>query len=596
MDRKIIKGNAEIAPAIMFFAGCFVFFYFFYDHHIYFSEQLQIFRMTSDYFLTYFSKPAFLSVYIGDFITQFYCLRGGGAAAITLVLVILWLLVKKLLTRFNAYHPGLLVAMLPVIFSWIALCDIESSLSIIIAAIINVIFSIICISVENGRIRFLTGIIVLPLLYYATGSYFFLFTILIIIFEFSRIECPKGFIKPILILVLSLLLPFCFKGFFLITTDQAYTWLSDNIRNPRIVHYLPLISFPLAVTVTGILFRKLPARINSAVSQSIQSIVIVVLLLSGFRLFADFELEKILNLDYEAYHGRWNNVINLSEKYRMRNNISSYYTNMALGKLGLMPEKLMEYYQPATTGLFIPVNADENYLTITFSNEIYWQLGDVNASQHSVLLGMIFSPRSQSVRLMKRLVDINIVNGEYEVAEKYIGILEKTMFYSQWARNRRKFLHNEEECNRSEWIASKRRIIPDKDLLTRGDEYKKTLEMLVEAHQDNRMAVDYLLCYDLLDKNLSSFIVNLGKYFKPEGKRTLPKVYEEAVLIEIASGRHTPVDFSNYIFNPESIRRIADYTTIYENSKGHGEGLQKEYGETYWFYYHFATLNRSPKP
>lgn len=93
-----------------------------------------------------------------------------------------------------------------------------------------------------------------------------------------------------------------------------------------------------------------------------------------------FHQEKILKLDYKASANRWEDIYELSRKYRLRNNIATYYTNMSLARLGLMPEKLMDFYQPAATGLFIPVNASENYLTITFSNEVYWQLGDVSGA------------------------------------------------------------------------------------------------------------------------------------------------------------------------------------------------------------------------
>jgi len=191
---------------------------------------------------------------------------------------------------------------------------------------------------------------------------------------------------------------------------------------------------------------------------------------------------------------------------------------------------------------------------------------------------------------MKRLVEINMVNREYAVAEKYINILEETLFHRKWAEERRRFLYNEEECDKSEWIAEKRAIIPVRDLLRKGDEYKKNLEMLVMHNPDNRMAIDYLLCYDLFDKNIPSFVRNLETYYR-SGQKALPKVYEEALLIAVASGRNKPEEFRQFAFNPETIRRIAEYTRIFEEHDGNGAFLQEEYGNTYWFYFHFATMN-----
>ncbi len=577
----------------LLFSACFLFFYFLYDNHIYFIEQQQIFLLTPAHFLSYFSRPAFLSSYAGDFLTQFYYLVGGGPLVITALLIALWFLVRKLLSGISGKEQGLFLPLMPLIFSWIALCDIEFPLAVIISLIISVIAILIYVSLKNRRLRIASGVILIPVLYIVAGSYFFVFVIFASLFEIISGENSREKLTAGIFLLFALMIPVSLKSVYLITTGQAYTWVSESARNPGFNDFVPFISLLIAVLITLIPFSKTGFRLPPAGSIIIQTIAAVLLLISGIMVSADFNLEKILSLDYEANHNRWDRVYELSNKYRLRNNLSSYYTNMAMAKLGIMSGELMDHYQPAATGLFIPVNANENYLTITFSNEIYWQLGDVNASQHSALLGMIFSPRSRNSRLMKRLVEINIVNGEYSVARKYLTILDKTLFYREWASERKRFLYNEDECSRSKWISSKRELIPKRDLLKKGNEYKKTLEMLLAANPENRMAIDYLLCYDLLDKNIHSFVKNFRSFYRSEGKTVLPEVYQEALLIEIASGRYKPEDFAGFLFDPENVRRIAEYTTLYEQSKGIGSLLQEKFGKTYWFYYHFATMEEN---
>jgi hypothetical protein len=194
---------------------------------------------------------------------------------------------------------------------------------------------------------------------------------------------------------------------------------------------------------------------------------------------------------------------------------------------------------------------------------------------------------------MKRLAEINIVNGEYEVAKKYLTILEKTLFHRRWAESRRIFLFNEEECSRSPWISLKRSVIPSEDLLKAGNEYRLTLEMLIGSNPDNMMAIDYLLCWDLLIKDLDSFSADLKKHLPPEKSGSLAGVYQEALLIRIVSGRDNRDDYKNYIFDPEKVRRITEYMKIYEETGGNGRKLEPDYGTTYWFYYHFAELKQS---
>ena len=573
------------------FAGCFIFFYFFYNYHLYFIEQLQIFLLTFGHFMTYFSRPAFLSSFLGDFLTQFYYLAGGGPLVITLTLILLWFITRKLINKFTGRDNGSLLPLIPSIFGWIALCDPEFPLAAIIAMIISGLSALLLISLSGARIRRITGILLLPVLYAAIGTHFYLFAILTIGYEFSSGRNKSTIITGIMFLMFSVSLPVIMKGFYNITLIQSFTWIDEITRHQRFVNFLPFLSILFTVIFAWISYDKILSFVGATISALLKFTAISIIFSTGICLNADFTSEKILNLDYKANHERWQDVNGLSQKYMMRNNLSSYYTNMSLGKLNLLSEKLMEFYQPAATGLFIPVNANENYLTITFSNEIYWQLGDVNASQHSALLGMIFSPRSRNVRLVKRLVEINIVNGEYALAEKYIKILEKTLFYHGWAAARRIFLYNEPECKRSAWISSKRAIMPAKDLLKAANEYKRTLEMLIEANPGNKMAVDYLLCYDLLTKDIEAFKRDFRKNSKAEILTALPQVYQEALLIGIASGKESPEEYKKYIFESENVKKIADYTRIYDESRGDGNILKDDFAKTYWFYYHFAKMN-----
>jgi len=585
------KNNVfAIVFIVVFLLTCLIFFAFFYQYHLFFTEQLQIFLLTFDYFLSYLSKPAFLSSYLGDFFTQFYYLIGGGAVVITLTLGLLWFTVTRLLKKINSNNFLILLAIIPVVLGLISLCDTEFPLSNIIALIISVISGLFYISVRSDRARFISGILMLPLIYVIAGSNFYLLTVIAVYYEILHTDKPGRLLHALFICAVTLFIPFALKNSFHITTGQAYTYLSEMTKNPGLKHFLPLISLAITVLIAGLPFDKLSLKFNSSLSLLIQFVVLIALLIGGIRLNADFTLEKILRLDYEASHNRWSEVCDLSERYKMHNNISSYYTNLALSNLGLMPDSLLEHYQPAATGLFIPVNANENYMTITFSNEVYWQLGDVNASQHSALLGMIFSPRSRNARLMKRLIEINIVNKEYAVAGKFIGILEKTMFRRKLASDQRKFLYNEEECARSNWITGKRAMLPLNDMLKKGNEYVKTLRMLADNHHDNKMAIDYLLCYDLLIKDIPSFELDFKKYYSSFGNILLPTVYQEGLLIGIAAGKSGLEDYKQFRFSPVIVKRMTEYTRIFDENNGNGTSLQKEFGTTYWFYYHFATL------
>ncbi|MCX6328615.1 MAG: DUF6057 family protein [Bacteroidia bacterium] len=589
----------EIIIISLFPLACLVFFGVFYRYHIFFEEQLQIFLLTGDHFLSYLSKPAFLSSYAGDFLTQFYYLKWGGAVVITITMLVLWFTVRLVIKKVSDKDYPVLLPIAPVILCWIALCRIDYPVSNVISLIISVLFTLIIFSIKSHRARFLWSVLLTPLLYLIAGSNVFIFCLSVVFYELFKSNSSSGYpmkiLNSLILLGVAVFIPLNIKDEYLLTTGQALTYLSGMTMHPGIINFLPVISVLLIFFLACISFEKVKEKINSLLSVLIQFIILAAILVSGILMTADFTLEKILKLDYIADHGQWNKVRELASQYKIHNDLSAYYTNLALSKLGLMPDELMEHYQPLARGLFIPVDMNQNYITITFSNEVYWQLGDVNASQHSAMLGMIFSPRAQNSRLLKRLVEINIVNGEYAAAEKFIRILEKTLFHRKWAETRRKFLYNEKECSGSEWIREKRAIIPSKDLLKDRNEYLKTLKMLADDHPDNRMAVDYLLCYDLLCKDIRTFVKDFDKYYTHGRNILLPKVYQEGLLIGIASGEYSHEEYSKFRFSPEIVKNMAEYTKLFEENKGKGYALQEKFSKTYWFYYHFATMKTDEK-
>ena len=52
------------------------------------------------------------------------------------------------------------------------------------------------------------------------------------------------------------------------------------------------------------------------------------------------------------------------------------------------------------------------YLTIYAANEVWFALGDMTMAEHAAILGMIFSPHHTGARAVKRLAEINLVNGD----------------------------------------------------------------------------------------------------------------------------------------------------------------------------------------
>ena len=139
-------------------------------------------------------------------------------------------------------------------------------------------------------------------------------------------------------------------------------------------------------------------------------------------------------------------------------------------------------------------------------------------AEHCAMLSMIFSPRNSGSRMIKRLAEINLVNGDDEAALKYLRILDKTLLHKSWAEKR---IPGQQTPRVKEWLEKKRRDIPTQDQLRSGNDAVTSLRNLVASNAGNLRAYEYLLCYHLLSKDLRSFVEDYvpGKVSSPISPR-----------------------------------------------------------------------------
>lgn len=87
--------------------------------------------------------------------------------------------------------------------------------------------------------------------------------------------------------------------------------------------------------------------------------------------------------------------------------------------------------------MFLPIDLRSSILPVFFSNEVYYQLGDMDMARHRAIEGILFSPKQRSVRQIKRLVEIDMRRGDIEEARKYLNLLDATLFYHHGQGRRR---------------------------------------------------------------------------------------------------------------------------------------------------------------
>lgn len=554
----------------------FAFFQFLYAYHLFFKEQVQLFLCSAEYFLTYFDKPAWLSRFTGDFLTQFFYLRGGGPAVLSTLFLIEWVLIAKIIKQINHSSTPYLWSLIPAGMDWVLHTRLSHPVSVSAGTILALLFFLAYRCISNHKIAFITGILLLFATYWLAGSAMYIFLIMIILPANKNHRFPLY--KQLIFVLLASFIPYLFYQKYLLTLQQAYLFPANQ----------PSSLLLAASILLAVLFNFSTKNIQQNHYRTLRFGLppfILILVAFGLNSLANFNLEKILSLDSETYFGHPDRVLRLSEKFQLNNRYTAYYTNMALAQTGQLPEKLMEVYQPAADGLFLPVSQHENWLTILFSNEAFYLVGDMNMAQHSAMLGMTFSPYQRSSRMVKRLAEINLVTGDYPAAAKYLRMLNKTLLHKKWATDRLSLIRNGESPN---WLIRKRQQIAQTDSLRKAYDYLPSVQFLVDQNPENTIARDYLLCHLLLNKEIGVFRQLYNRYTRQQNQ-PLPSAYSEALLISLFQAKASQDELASYNIPPRKIREFISYSNRYENSGGDPEKLVELYGKSYWFYYHFAT-------
>jgi hypothetical protein len=605
MDNKKIVKYSEYLFSGVFFTGIFVFFTFFYNSHLHFEEQFQLFLLTGDYFISKIGYPGGFSGWVGGFLTQFYYLSPAGPLIITGLLFALQQVIKKILTKVNSSPLLFPFSFIPPLLAGMILCNEFYPLSAITGFILGMLAGFVYVRTRDDKTRFITGLILIPLTYWLAGGSFISLLLLMLVYEFllyliSRKKKGKGkdaasvydlkgwyFISYILI---AAAIPILVRQY-LILQPFMMTFMSEFYYN--IVTTIPtavLVLFLLPPLLLMVHFIS-PKEKQLKRYLALQIAAFAVLCWLGFRSFANFEAEEIMTYDYLARNERWNDIQKYAERNAPRNFLSLAMLNLSLAKTGQLGNRMFTYDQHGVNGLFLPFNRE--YVTAIMGNEILYQLGLTNASQEYAFESMETIPNmGKSARVIKRLAETNLINGQYKVSEKYLKILEKTIFYRKWARNTLTVLNNEKLINDNTDWAEKRKFSVRNDYFFHIKNIEAVLNRMVKEHPDNKIAFEYLMAFYMINKDMKNFI-NLIPAMEKMKYSKVPVSYQEAVMYIIGLNNEDPFTNSPSYVSQDTRLRMKAYADIYTRYPDARERLEKRFAGTYWFYLHFEEVELS---
>ena len=557
-----------------------------------FQEQYQMFLFDTGYFLERIVLPGGLADYISEFLVQFYYMPVLGGAIIALLLMGIQAAVWGLMKQYGARHdfPGYLLSFLPSIALWCAMGDQNVLLSFVVALFGALVIGWIHNRFHNRLVKVVFELVSTALVYWFLGPVVFVYVVLMIgdtlknAKQKGNVFSGIGYSAVILILTVA----------WILLTTQTLQYPLYRIfaglnyyRYPGAISPLPFVVMVWAVVIPFLGMipcrqKSLQKLQQSKMVMALSYVLVIVASWFGIKVSFDEMTYDLIDYDFLVRTEQWDKIIEKAEKKPATTPLSVSCVNLALSQKGMLADRLFEFYQNGGEGLFPTFTRDMTSPVSTA--EIFFRLGMVNDAERYMFEAQEAIPNyRKSARLTRRIIECEIINGNYQVAAKLLRRLQKTLFYSNWANQMMALLGNEKAINRHPVYGKLRKYREKKqDFLFSDQEMDQMLGLLFLNDNHNKMAYEYLMCYELLQRDMEKFMqyYPLGRFV---GYDHIPRTFQE-ILIGNWMKTHSDPRTIPYSVDAQNVNNTLNFIQLYMQNPKNPQLNQQPYVSNAWHY------------
>lgn len=524
-----------------------------------YQEQYQLFLWTGGYLASRLVLPGGLADWLAECLTQFNFLPVLGAIIIAALFFVFqrltWLVMKALGASSGWYG----LSFVPVLLLWLYQSDpnVMPSLTISLIAATSAVYAII--KFARGKkgctlINILAAIILLPLFYWLFGTAVYIVAAAILI---ETIRCKRSLFG---LLAAVYAVAFVYAMSFVLSYSESRLLIGLHYyRYPVNVPAMQWVVLAAALLVPYI--SAILPRWRSVVFEII--LLITVFAAGGIAIRNAFndDAHELIDYDYLVRTEQWDAIISKAEKKQPSSPMSVSIVNLALSQRGLLLERLFHFFQNGGEGLFPTFSRD--ILSPVSTAEIFFRLGMVNDCERYCFEAMQAIPDFQrSGRLMKRITQCEVANGQYKVARRYLLQLSRSTFYRKWAKKTLAMLGNEQLLGDDPaYVRLRGNREQHSDYLFSEREMDQMTGLLLMNNPKNRMAYEYLIAYELLQRDLQHF----SEYYvlgQNIDYQRLPTVIQE-VLIGQWLQTHGTLRGIPFSVEPSVVNSTVDFLRAY---------------------------------
>lgn len=544
-----------------------------------FHEQYQMFLYDWDYVWQKVSVAGGLAVYLGEFVTQFFYFVNAGAAVVAALMVAGQRLTWRLARMEGAGVEHYALTFLPPVAYMCAMMDVHLLMCNVVGCIMALALAVGYGSVERRKIRWALGVALLPVAFWMTGPCAYTLLLYIVIKEWrkgeSRYECGVLTLMAVAYMVGIVCVAYRLSFFPLKRVALGIGYYRYKAYDPTMQMLLTAVwgCVPFVVAM-------LPRRWKGVVVTSAETGAVLGMAVGVMWMMSEEPSQRIVKYDYMVRKHDWEGVQRYAKRVKPQYPAEVVSLNLALGMRGELADRMFEYPQYGVKGLLPSYTKDLNNAMV--SGELYYQLGLINTAQRLAFETQeSIANNLKSGRLTMRLMETNMINGQYEVARRYGRLLQKTFAYREKASRLMALMEDENALNRHAEYGRMRRYRLEEDFYYTETAADQMLGLLFIHNRDNVLAFVYLMAYELENKNIAKFIeyYPLTKYIDGYGR--IPRSYQEMIAYWWRQG-HEDYNGVPWPLDQQVMREMEEFIRTYSVNKDSKSLKEGRLGNTLW--------------
>lgn len=612
MSDSFVKSFVYVCVTVV---SVFLFYNFIYWGNLVYNEQYQLFLFTKQYFFDVCSRPGGPVDYCGKFLTQFFINPFYASVISALVFGLLHFAILKTVDKFlgsGLSYNSLIFIPIAFVFIFMTLSDsfISFPVSIIIACLSALLFQ----KITADKLRKILFLCLLPLLYYFIGVNFVIFAILTLLYEYQRGEVNRKFLFfCALSILICAILPFIAFKIFKYSLHCLYfgnIYSRNQVFTSPVQHTSVFVTafYPMIIKLLCAKFFKKQnnnQHITSGnktksqkkkssilkkpyIKESVFSAVVFLGCCYIVHVNADYKLNGCYIYDNLMRYEKWDDILSRSKQNKLDNYFVLSAVNLALAEKGQLLDSMFLYSQHGYQGL-LP-NWQKDMFSPMVKAEVLYHLGALNIAMRYYFEAVDgVSDWQKSGRVFMRLAELNLLQGDYDVAKKYANILKNTLFYKSFAINILRLANNPKLIDLDPKYKLMRDFDYKNDKIWCFDREEEMLAELFTQNNNNNIAAHYLLAYVMLNKDF----VKLKKFntaLRATGATLAPQAFAEAMTV---------LAMEEYKKTGVMPRLPKEYSELFSNfqkfcqTHNNPEDIKEFWGNSYFFYYYFIKIDRN---